>query len=158
MWLTSPFWNKVLENGVWVSWSDVGVMDPRSNPIDLESSGSGQDHDVGSLPVWLKCLVLVSPDIYPVTWMIAVQFWRRSGLIKSFQLRPDLLMGSLQHLEGGKELVIIKFSKYFGFEGGNYRWRDAIHDFKGSKSYLIWGVMHPIKGKGRESYPVSASL
>ena len=121
MWLTSPFWNKVLENSVCISWSDVGVVDPRSNPIDLESSGSGQDHDVGSLPVGLECLVLVSPDVHPVTWMIAMRFWRGSGLIKSFQLRPDLLMGPLQCLEGKKESVIIKFSKYFAFESGNNR-------------------------------------
>ena len=146
---------------MWISWSDVGAVDPRSNPIDLESSGSGQDHNVGSLPAWLKCLVLMSLDVHPVAWTIAVRFWRGSGLIKSFQPRPDLLMGLLQHLEGEKELVIIKFSKCFGFEGGNNRWRDAMdarHDFKGSKSYLIWGVKHLIKGKRKESYPVSASL
>lgn len=74
---------------MWVSWSDVGAVDPESNPVNLESGGSGQDHDVGSLLVWLKCLVLVSPDVHPVTWMVAVRFWRGSGLIKSFQLRPD---------------------------------------------------------------------
>ena len=50
-----PFWNKVLENGVWVSWPDVGVVDPGSNPVDLESGGSVQDLDVGSLPARLKC-------------------------------------------------------------------------------------------------------
>lgn len=58
---------------MWVSWSDVGAVDPGSNSVDLESGGSGQDHDVGSLPAWLKCLVLVSPDVHPVTWTIAVR-------------------------------------------------------------------------------------
>ena len=133
-------------------------MDPRSNPVDLESSGSGQDHDVGSLPVGLECLVLVSPDVHPVTWIIAMWFWRGSSLRKSFQLRPDLLMGSLQHLEGKKELLIVKFNKYFGFEVWNNGWRNAKHDLKRSKSHPIWGVAHPIKGKGEESHPVPASL
>ena len=44
---------------MWVSWPDVGVVDPGSNPVDLESGGSGQDHGVRSLPARLKCLVLV---------------------------------------------------------------------------------------------------
>ena len=61
---------------MWISRPDVGVVDPGSYSIDLESGGSGQDHDVGSLPARLKYLVLVSPQEGP-------------------QLRPHLLMGSL---------------------------------------------------------------
>ena len=90
-----PFWNKVLENGVWVSWPDVGVVDPGSNPVDLESGGSGQDHEVGSLPVRLKGLVLVSPHIHPVTWPILMGVRGWPSLIEGPQLRPHLLMGSL---------------------------------------------------------------
>ena len=48
------------------------VVDQGSNPIDLESSGSGQDPKVGSLRARLKCLVLVSPHIHPVTRPISL--------------------------------------------------------------------------------------
>ena len=67
-----PFWNKVLENGGWVRWPDVCVVDPQSNPVNLESFGSGQDHNIVSLPVRLKCLVLVSPHLHPVTWSVGI--------------------------------------------------------------------------------------
>ena len=79
---------------MWVSWPDVGLVDPGSNPVDLESGGSGQDHEVGSLPVRLKCLVLVSPHIHPVTWPISMGVWGWPSLIEGPQLRPHLLMGS----------------------------------------------------------------
>ena len=80
---------------MWVSWPDVGVVDPGSNPVDLESDGSGQELDVGSLPAGLKCLMLVSPDVYPITRPISmgVQGW--PSLVEGPQLRPHLFMGSL---------------------------------------------------------------
>ena len=90
-----PFWNKVLENGVWVSWPDVGLVDPGSNPVDLESGESGQDHDVRSLPARLKCPVLVSLHVHPVTWPISMGVWGWPSLIEGPQLRPHLLMSSL---------------------------------------------------------------
>ena len=77
-----PFWNKVLENGEWVSGLDLGVVDPGSNPVDLESDGSGQDHDVRSLPARLKCPVLVSPHVHPVTWPMSMGFWGWPSLIE----------------------------------------------------------------------------
>ena len=80
---------------MWVSWSDVGVADPGSNPVDLESGGSGQDDDVGSLPARLKCLVLVSPHKHPVTQLISMGIRGWPSLVEGPQLRPYLLMGSL---------------------------------------------------------------
>ena len=80
---------------MWISWPDVGVVDPGSNPIDLESIGSGQDHNVVSLLARLKCLVLVSPHLHPVTWLVSMGTQSLPSLLEGPQLWSQLLMDSL---------------------------------------------------------------
>lgn len=75
---------------MWVSWPDVGVVDPGSNPVDVESGGSGQAHDVGSLPVRLKCVALVFPDVHPIARPVSMGARGWPSLVESPQLRPHL--------------------------------------------------------------------
>lgn len=80
---------------MWISWLDVGVVDPGSYSVDLESSGRGQDHNVGSFPARLERLLLVPPHAHPIAWSILMGVRRRPGLVEGPQLRPHPLMGSL---------------------------------------------------------------
>lgn len=46
----------------------MGVVDPGDNPVNLDGSGSGQDHRVGFLLARLLGLVLMPTDIDTISW------------------------------------------------------------------------------------------
>ena len=73
----------------------MGVVDLGSNPVDLESSGSGQDLDVGSLPAGLERPLLVSPHVHPVTRSILMGVRGWPSLAEGPQLRPHLFVSFL---------------------------------------------------------------
>ena len=67
---------------MWISWPDMGVVDPGNYSVDLESGGHGQDHNVGSFPERLECLLFVPLHIHPIAWPIPMGVRRRPGLIE----------------------------------------------------------------------------
>ena len=82
---------------------NVGVMHPRSDAVNLESSGGGKQYNVRSLLPGSKSLYLVSFDSYRIPWDYAM-FRARNfpALVICSDQGPDFLLHfgkSLQHIQ-----------------------------------------------------------
>ena len=110
---------------------NVGVVHPRSDTVNLESSGGGKQYNVRSFPPGLKSLHLVSLDLHHIPWDYAM-FRARNfpAFIISSDQGPDFLLHfskSLQHLQIVKGWVF-----YTGkLHSPDYGWRSPVH-------YLKW--------------------
>ena len=110
---------------------NVGVMHPRSDTVNLESSGGGKQYNVRSLPPGFKSPYSVTFDPYRIPWDYAM-FRDRNfpALIICSDQGPDFLLQfgkSLQHIQifRGRVLCTRKL------QSPNYGWRSPVH-------YLEW--------------------
>ena len=121
--------------GPWVfmrqDFSNVGVVYPGSDTINLESSGGGKQYNLRSLPPGFKSPYLVSFDPYHIPWDYAM-FWARNfpALIICSDQGPDFLLHfskSLQHIQIVRGWVLCTGKLH----SPGYGWRGPVH-------YLKW--------------------
>ena len=110
---------------------NVGLVHPRSDTVNLESSGGGKQYNVRSFLLGLKSLHLVSFDSYYISWDYAM-FRARNfpALVICSDQGLDFLLHfgkSLQHIQIVRGQVLCT-GKLHSLNNG---WRSPVH-------YLKW--------------------